>query len=339
MGAINLNLNSPLASAISSASGLIANVVNGLIVSPNGAPPGVSGFLFHIIDVEEMSVDSDVTDHFVEQNFAIQDHVSLKPIRFTLRGYMGELVDIVGVSSNPILSTILALAPLVQANPLFNTQDAQVYAGIALQSAQATNVINQIPSLFSLISNLSNVQTQQQEAYNFFLNMRNNRQLVTIQTPYGLLVNYIIENFRARQPGDSRFMSDFNVTFKQIQVVSTAVAPTAANPNPAGAGTNSANTSVVPAAPTPANPSSATIPVQQFSDNPVLPPFDDTDSGRLEDYTSPEVEQGQTAGTSTLPNTNPAQAVSVPNVFPTNSPIFQTMPLLNSPTPGFIPGP
>ncbi len=339
MGNINLNLNSSLASSIETASGLIANVVNGFIVSPNNAPPGVSGFVFSIIGDEEIFVDSEVTDHFVEQNYAIQDHVALKPITFTLKGLQGELVNIVGQSFNPILNTILTLAPLLQASPVFNIQDTQVYAGIALASAQSLNVLNQIPSLASLISNLTTVQTQQQNAFNFFLNMRNNRQLVTIQTPYGLLTNYIIENFRAKQPGDSRFMSDFTVTFKQIQVVSTSVTPTVASPNPVGSGVQSTNTQANASNPSQSSsnkpPSQANINNTQFSDDPMMPGnLSDLTSGRLTDFTADTVEEGQTTGASTFPGTNPPVPVDIPNVFPINN---QTLPSMNMATPGFIP--
>lgn len=331
MAPINLNLNSSLAQSIQAATNLIGNVVNGFVVSPNGAPPGVSGFLFSIIDTEEMSVESDVTDHFVEENYAIQDHVALKPIHFKLKGYQGELVNIAGQPFNPILNTILALAPLTQVNPLFNEQDSQVYEDIAQTSAQAENVINQIPSIFSLISNLTNVQTSQQAALNFFMSMRNNRQLVTIQTPYGLLTNYIIEDFNALQAGDSRFMSTFSVTFKQIQVVSTAVTPTAASPNPAGASTNQTVQSSNANQSNNSNPQ----PPTQFSDNPTLSP--DDLSGRLLDMNSDFVQEGQTPGVGTFPNMTPPVPVTVPNVFPTTNPIFQTLPSMNMAMPGFIP--
>lgn len=332
MSTINLNLNSSLANTIQGASSLISSVVNGLIVSPNGAPPGVSGFVFNIIDVEEIFVDSEITDNFVEENYATQDHIALKPISFTLKGFQGELVAIAGVAFNPILTSILALAPLTQVNPSFNVQDGQIYSAIALQGSQAENVINQVPSLFSLIGNLANVQTMQQSAFNFFLNMRNNRQLVTIQTPYGLLTNYFVENFRARQPGDSRFMSDFTVTFKQIQVVSTATTPTAATPNPAGSGAQATNSD---SQITPSAPPAATLPSQSNTNN--SPISTDNSSGRLTDMTSPPILAGQTAGVTALPDTNPVIPVNVPNVFPTSNPIFNTLPLLNTATPGFIP--
>jgi len=332
MGQINLNLNTSLASSIQTTAGLIANIVNGFIVSPNNAPPGVSGFVFNVIDDEEVFVDSDVTDHYVEQNYAIQDHIALRPIHFTLKGLMGELSYLVGQSSNPILSSILALSPLSVVTPGFNVQDSQVYSSIAESIAQASEIFSLIPNTASLISNLSNIQTQQQAAFNFFLNMRNNRQLVTIQTPYGLLTNYVIESFRSLQPGDSRFLSHFTVTFKQIQVVSTSVAPASSSPNPAGTGTQTGpSTNDTP-------PSGITVPSAPSSNNDTTAiPLNNNTSGRITDMTSPTVLSGPTPGLTAEPDTNPAIPVTVPNIFPDNNPIFQTAPLLNSPTPGFIP--
>ncbi len=334
MGTINLNLNSSLASSIQSTANLIGSVVNGFIVSPNGAPPGVSGFVFHIIDDEEFIVDSDTTDHFVEQNYAIQDHVALKPIRFTLKGFEGELINIIGAGTNPIINTILALAPLTDIVPVFNVQDGQVYSDIAESNAQSASVISNLQSLFSLISDLGTVQTNQQAACNFFLNMRNNRQLVTIQTPYGLLTNYIIESFRALQPGDSRFMSRFTVTFKQIQVVSTAVAPTAQSPNPDGTGVQTSSDSTqTPPAPSPGT----TLPPQpQISSDTTNNTPNDYNSGRITDMVSPTVLSGQTSGLTAEPDTNPAVPVTTGNIFPSNNPIFQTLPLQPL-TPSLVP--
>ena len=322
MGNINLNLNTSLASSLSTASGLIANVVNGLIIAPNNAPPGVSGFVFNIIDDEEMFVDSEVTDHFVEQNYAIQDHVALKPIQFTLKGYMGELSYLMGPTSNPILNSILALSPLTPVTPVFNIQDSQVYTAIATGIAQASNILNLIPNASTLISSLLNVSTQQQSACNFLLNMRNNRQLVTIQTPYGLLSNYIILNFRALQPGESRLSSLFTITFKQIQVVSTAVAPSSSSPNPGGSGTQTGpSTNASP----PSGVTQAVTPTIN-NDTTAIPP-DNSTSGRITDMTTPKVISGPTPGLTAEPDTNPVIPVTVPNIFPSNSPLFQTLPL------------
>jgi hypothetical protein len=323
MGTINLNLNSSLASSIQSTANLISSVVNGFVVSPNDAPLGVSGFVFNIIDDEEMVVDSDVTDHFVEQNYSIQDHIALKPIRFTLKGFQGELNYVLNSDDSSSLNVASVLSALSDISPVFNAQDGQVYSSIAEETAQAADVISNVQSLSSLISDLSTVQTNQQTAFNFFLNMRNNRQLVTIQTPYGLLTNYVVENFRSMQPGDSRFMSRFTVTFKEIKVVSTSTAPTTQSPNTAGSGTQTSTDT------TQADTTSTgtTVPAQSQVTSTNVSMVSDATSGRLTDMTATTVDAGQTAGVTAVPDTTPTEAVNVDNIFPTTSPVFQTLAL------------
>jgi hypothetical protein len=241
MGTVNLNLNSPAAYAIQNAASLVANVANQYIVSTNGAPPGVSGFVFDILDVEEMSLQSDITDHYIETNSAIQDHIAQKPVKFTLKGYVGELKQILDIQTTDVFSQIAGLLPLGILLPSFNTQDTQVYTSIASAAAQAQSAIAAIGSISSLIPQLMGNSNYQQQAYSTMYGLWINRTLCTVQTPFGLLTNMAIEDLRPSQSGDTRFVSSFSITFKQIQQVGTAVTSTAASPNPAGSSTQSGN--------------------------------------------------------------------------------------------------
>ena len=52
------------------------------------------GFLFNILGEEVVTLTADATDHYVEDNSAIQDHIALKPITITLHGYIGEVNNV-----------------------------------------------------------------------------------------------------------------------------------------------------------------------------------------------------------------------------------------------------
>lgn len=241
MPQVNLNLNSPAATAIKNSASLSANVANQYIVSANGAPLGISGFVFDILDVEEISLQSDITDHFIETNSAIQDHIAQKPVRFTLKGYVGELKQIFDNQSADVFNQIAGLLPVAALLPNFNIQDSQVYTSIAEAAAQAQSAIAAIASVSSLIPQLVGSSNFQQQAYVTLFGLWQNRTLCTVQTPFGLLTNMAIEDLRPSQGGDTKFVSTFSITFKQIQQVGTAVTQTAASPNPAGSGTQSGN--------------------------------------------------------------------------------------------------
>lgn len=63
------------------------------IIRPNDPPPGIAGFLFDIRGEESAEVSSEITDHYVEDNTAIQDQVALKPEIITVRGMVAELTN------------------------------------------------------------------------------------------------------------------------------------------------------------------------------------------------------------------------------------------------------
>lgn len=73
------------------------------LVLPNGNPPaGIAGFLFDVPEEQTFVLDSDITDHFVEDNTAIQDQVALRPEKVTLRGLVAEITfNDLGLSEIP----------------------------------------------------------------------------------------------------------------------------------------------------------------------------------------------------------------------------------------------
>ncbi len=327
---VDFNLNSNAANSIESVAGLIANVVNQYIVTPENAPPGVSGFVFDIIDDEEIILDSDITDNYVEQNFAVQDHWAQKPIRFTLRGFVGELNDILQIEVLNAISIIKELVPVADLLPDWNVQDAQIYRQIADINTQAQVGIGQITSVATLINQFSVNVTRQHAAYNIFYGMWVNRQLCTIQTPFGLLTSMGIESIHSLQGGASRYMSDFSVSFKQIKVVSTFIIPGPSKPNPAGSGTTQA-------------PAASTTQPGKIQNNTTTPPQslpipDQTqEKGRVLTMTAPIVDLGKSSGVANIPNTNPPLPVTVPTILPNNNPMFATLPSQNKAMPGFVP--
>lgn len=204
---------------------LVSNVVDKFVVRPLGSPnqTGISGYVFDVIDDEEVSVDSDITDHYVEANYAIQDHIALRPIRFTLRGFVGELVDDFPNALATIYTQAKGLLSLGGLLPTFNTQDAEFYAKLNNIVQLGTNVVNQANNIFSLFNSSSTTATRQQKAFQYFLGMWQTRQLCKVETPFAIFENMAIENIRALQSGATRIMSDFTITFKQIQTVSSVI--------------------------------------------------------------------------------------------------------------------
>lgn len=133
------------------------------IVRPNNPPAGIAGFLFDVDLNQRAELTSDITDHYVEANTAIQDHIALRPETVVLRGLVAELkytnskLAVFNPPANP-LPTNLTLLP--QKSPgllgtLANTLATNaINAGAAalFNGASVKNAINR--SLRSEVSSL-----------------------------------------------------------------------------------------------------------------------------------------------------------------------------------------
>lgn len=233
----SIDLNSNQTGVINQTLNLISNTVNQYIVRPTGGTPtsGINGFVFDIWAEEEITLESEITDHYVEDNYAIQDHIAQKPIRYIAKGYVGELNNLFPNSLLSILTAVQSLDSVGLFLPAFSAQATQVYAKAAAVGNQIGNVISQAKDIYSILTNSATTATKQQSAYTTFYNFWVNRQLCTVETPYGVLYNMAIERVSPMQPENTKIISEFTVSFKQIRLATTLTTPLTIN-NPAGSG-------------------------------------------------------------------------------------------------------
>jgi hypothetical protein len=191
--------------------------------------------LFHYEAENTAQLQSDITDHFIEDNTAIQDQIALKPERITVHGFIGELNDVfpVGIPNNGQISALLA--PVDSFIPGFTAagQAAINTAFAAYQTAQA--VQNAAVSVWGALSG-GNGQTvigsngisaegasqglQQTVFQQFYLYWRN-RTLFSIQTPWAVFTNMAIEELKATQDETTRMITDFYISFKMLRFSNT----------------------------------------------------------------------------------------------------------------------
>ncbi len=202
------------------------NLVSKYVVSPV-ARLGIAGFEFDIFTQQKAEIRSDITDHFVEDNSTRQDHIALPAKMYTLRGFVGELKTEPEAEKNKFqeigqkLTTLNSYLPIVtnsakQVNNLLTgekestaqTVDESVEAGI---------------NLFQAYKQLNPPDTAQAKAYNFFVALRDGKQLVSVDTPFGFVPDLAIENIIAVQD-NNKYIMDFTVTLKEFRKVSTEFA-------------------------------------------------------------------------------------------------------------------
>jgi len=195
-------------------------------------------FLFDYEGEQTTEVISDITDHYIEDNTAIQDNIALNPVRVTTKGFISELNDVTPGILQPLklvaqkLTAVNAYAPSVSAT----AQEAYDQAFQAYQIA--TNAFNAAVSAWSSvagggapgISVISGTtlfkqpgQNKQQTAFQLFYGYWYNRTLFTIQTPWAIFQNMAIERLRPVQSEDTQTFTTFECTFKQIRTAQTAL--------------------------------------------------------------------------------------------------------------------
>lgn len=199
-------------------------IVNQYVVSPI-VNMGLAGFIFDIEDETKIEMQSDVTDHYTENNTAVQDNIVKKPEIITLRGYVGELVYRNAPEKTKIqeltekISTINAFLPVVSASAKqardFLASDSKKNADFFAQGV-ATGV-----DLYQTFQTLNPPKTAQARAFNFFRSLWSARQLVSLETPYTFYRNMAITAITAIQNGDNKEITDFSITLKEIRFART----------------------------------------------------------------------------------------------------------------------
>jgi hypothetical protein len=205
------------------------------VVSPLNAF-GIGGLVFDAEGDSIANLSCDITDHYTEDNRALQDHIAIRPKRITLRGYVGELVYRPEGNETPFIQTVTQkLTTVASYLPTLSASVSQIKQAVTASTASIIPLTT-VSNLYSVVKNaLSSVAgtSSQANAYAYFQAVQSQGILMGIQTPWEFLPNMAIENILAIQGEESRFITDFSVTFKQIRIASTqtiAASPTSANP-------------------------------------------------------------------------------------------------------------
>lgn len=185
--------------------------------------------LFHYEGEQKAIIESDITDHYVENNSAIEDQIALKPEMVTTSGYIGELNN-VPPPGLEFLKTIADKLTIVGAyRPRITRTAILAYNEAFLLYQVAANALNSAVSAWTaLVGDGQSVigsdgltqgsnQNKQQTAFQQFYGYWRKKTLFTVQTPWAVFEDMAISRLEAIQDGDTRMITDFRVTFKLVR--------------------------------------------------------------------------------------------------------------------------
>ena len=197
-------------------------------------------FLFNFEGENTAKLESDVTDHYIENNTVVNDQIALKPEMVTTQGFISELNDVVPEAEMIIKTAKQKLTTLTAYTPELTTTALNAY-NAAFQAYQIAQFIKEygVSSWSSLtgsreattitgsetaedfLNNIKPLQNRQQRAYQEFYGYWKNRTLFTVQTPWAIFKNMVIQSMDTIQDRNSTTVSEFNITFKLLRFAST----------------------------------------------------------------------------------------------------------------------
>lgn len=214
----------------------IKDVYNKYIVRPAGLF-GFAGFVFDIEGEATATLQNEITDHYTEDNTTINDHIAIRPKRVTLKNYIGELADIVDdgferdvqrvaqklVTLGEYLPAITDAAEqyLPRAKALVNGETS--ITDVSISDIADSVSLEDAANVYALVQNFAVPTTKQQKAFLYFKALREQRILISIQTPFEFMQNMAVETIVARQGEETNLISDFTVTFKEVRFADTRI--------------------------------------------------------------------------------------------------------------------
>jgi hypothetical protein len=185
---------------------------------------GIGGWMFDIPMGESIDLDADITDHYVENGSFITDHIVLKPIIITLRGYKGELIytapkknTLTGILNNA--TSLLGAVPAYfgPLTPGAATKITTIANQAAYIASQAQAIAKRGSNLIKYFSGEDDSANLQQKAFIELQALWNSKQIMTVQTPWGFYKNMAIQHVTPKQDENSNDYTDFSVTLKEMR--------------------------------------------------------------------------------------------------------------------------
>lgn len=192
-------------------------------VSSKNEPDITSGFLFDIPQTERIRLAAQITDHFTEDNEAIQDHVAFDPIKLTLTGMVGELLYEKSAIEKYATMLFMTMGSIGAISPNKSLSALRFLSEAARLKSAANSVMASMRDIGALFDAGKYGKNRQQESFSKLQKLFYSRQVVKIETPWINLPSMILESIELSQEEDSKDRSYVTCSFKEIRVIGTAI--------------------------------------------------------------------------------------------------------------------
>ncbi len=197
-----------------------------------------TGLYFDIINEHSVSIQNQITDNYIENNTAIQDHIAQNPTVISLRGLSGEVVYTPPVTAlnwmyskanTAIQKTFNSGNMMANTNILTDKLTAipALLPPVDNVTQMAKNVVQYVEAsvdrYVKIVKNFTSDldrQTRLEQIYNDLIALRAANVLMYVETPYAVFQDMAIQSITLHQ-GDQNYITDIELTLKQINFATT----------------------------------------------------------------------------------------------------------------------
>ncbi len=197
---------------------------------------GIAGFKFNLPKREQVKMQAEATDHYIDTNQAVQDHIALKPITITLNGLQGDYFYSVNQIEDMLAQVVPTLSLVKQFLPKISAATKQIKtkyyetlktkAFVKSTYEKETNIFDNVSSgldavmfnhqdLFSLVQQLYKLKSPQTRAFFFFEALWKSRAIFSVETTWKRYDNLILTSVTPLRD-ENADITDFTITLKQL---------------------------------------------------------------------------------------------------------------------------
>lgn len=219
----------------------------------------IAGYKFHILERESVKYEADVTDHYIDTNRAVHDHIAWKPVTITLQGLQGryfhDIIRDIGhsVEYYRVFNTVTSFLPIT--TPIVMVRKVKSTISCLTGGSGIVNMIaNKFTSyafgyikdwlrqigndLIETYDNAVKIDDEQTKMFLYLETIFKAGMPITVTTSWRSYDNMVITSLQPTRDGNGD-ITEFQVTLKQISTVSSIIVDT----NEKVEGGNSANQS------------------------------------------------------------------------------------------------
>lgn len=173
---------------------------------------------FGVCNQNNLTLKSDITQHYTEDNLFINDHWAINSPQYILSGLIGELIYTRPTNLTSKIESLYSksgLGVLSKLSPVLGNYTQSVL-----------NIVTHVNSIVNRYSKIARQgltnwksngaeKTNQRRVLDELEKLMNTRTLVNVYTPYGTYKNLAIITINVRQNSNTKYTSDIEITFQK----------------------------------------------------------------------------------------------------------------------------